>query len=140
MRISDWSSDVCSSDFVCARLEFPHGQHPPPRLNPDFAPLRVIGWPWEGVPDDPAWREAMAAHPQARPARVVEQDRSGYIVADGAGEGFAVESLPEWQRRSEEHTYELQALMRNSYAVFCLKKKKKENNQIQVENQKEITE
>src|SRR3546814_300464 len=42
----------------------------------------------------------MAAHPQARPARVVEQHRSGYIVADGPGEGFAVESLPEWQRPS----------------------------------------
>src|SRR3546814_8084861 len=30
--------------------------------------------------------------------------------------------------RSEEHTYELQSLMRISYAVFCLKKKKKNNN------------
>src|SRR3546814_6891807 len=30
-------------------------------------------------------------------------------------------------RRSEEHTSELQSLMRNSYAVFCLKKKKKKN-------------
>lgn len=69
-------------------------------MNPDFAALRVIGWPWEGAPDDPAWREAMAAHPQARPARVVEQHRSGYIVADGPSEGFAVESLPEWQRPS----------------------------------------
>src|SRR3546814_3885669 len=29
--------------------------------------------------------------------------------------------------RSEEHTYELQSLMRNSYAVFCLKKKKEKN-------------
>src|SRR3546814_3770205 len=86
--------------YGCARLEFPHGQHPPPRLNPDFAPLRVIGWLWEGAPDDPAWREAMAAHPQARPARVVEQ------------------------HRSEEHTSELQSLMRISYAVFCLKKKR----------------
>ena len=69
-------------------------------MNPDFAALRVIGWPWEGVPGDPAWREAMAAQPEARPARVVEQHRSGYIVADGPGEGFAVESLPEWQRPS----------------------------------------
>src|SRR3546814_10113109 len=31
------------------------------------------------------------------------------------------------QRRSEEHTSELQSLMRNSYAVFCLKKKKQQN-------------
>src|SRR3546814_9504531 len=33
--------------------------------------------------------------------------------------------------RSEEHTSELQSLMRNSYAVFCLKKKKNKNNSIQ---------
>jgi len=67
-------------------------------LKSDFAALRVIGWPWAGEPDDAAWREVMAAHPQARPARVVEQHRSGYIVADGPDAGFAVESLPEWQR------------------------------------------
>src|SRR3546814_9829388 len=36
---------------------------------------------------------------------------------------------PAFQLRSEEHTSELQSLMRNSYAVFCLKKKKKKNNQ-----------
>lgn len=40
----------------------------------------------------------MAAHPAAVPARVVEQHRSGYVVATGPGEGFPVESLPEWQR------------------------------------------
>ena len=40
----------------------------------------------------------MAAHPAAAPARVVEQHRSGYVVATGPGDGVAVESLPEWQR------------------------------------------
>src|SRR5690606_42152274 len=40
----------------------------------------------------------MDAHPQARPARVVEQHRSGYVVATGPDDGVAVESLPEWQR------------------------------------------
>src|SRR3546814_6139246 len=35
---------------------------------------------------------------------------------------------PAWVHRSEEHTSELQSLMRISYAVFCLKKKKKQNN------------
>ena len=34
------------------------------------------------------------------PARVIEQHRSGYIVADGPDDGFTVESLPEWQRPS----------------------------------------
>src|SRR5690606_27677323 len=81
-----------------ARLESAHGCHPPPRLSSAPAALRAIGWPWPGEPGDPAWREAMAAHPLARPARVVEQHRSGYVVAEGPGEGIAVESLPEWQR------------------------------------------
>lgn len=40
----------------------------------------------------------MAGHPAATPARIVEQHRSGYVVATGPGEGFTVESLPEWQR------------------------------------------
>src|SRR3546814_8410798 len=40
--------------------------------------------------------------------------------------------------RSEEHTSELQSLMRNSYAVFCLKKKKKYHNQTQINNSKTL--
>jgi ribosome biogenesis GTPase / thiamine phosphate phosphatase len=63
-----------------------------------MTPLRAIGWPWPGPAEDPAWRELIAAHPQGRPARVVEQHRSGYIVAEGPGDGFASESPPEWQR------------------------------------------
>jgi len=73
-----------------------------------MTPLRAIGWPWPGPTHDsvghdsagmdPAWRELIATHPQARLARVVEQHRSGYIVAEGPGDGFATESPPEWQR------------------------------------------
>jgi len=63
-----------------------------------MTPLRAIGWPYPGPPTDPAWAGAMAAHPQARPARVIEQHRSGYVVAEAPGEGYAPESLPEWQR------------------------------------------
>ncbi|MCL7715089.1 ribosome small subunit-dependent GTPase A [Stenotrophomonas mori] len=64
----------------------------------DFAPLRRIGWPWPGAPEAPAWQAAFAAHPQARPARVVEQHRSGYVVADAPESARKAESLPEWQR------------------------------------------
>lgn len=63
-----------------------------------MTPLRAIGWPYDGPPEDPAWRAAMEAHPQARPARVIEQHRSGYVVADGPEGGDKVESPPEWQR------------------------------------------
>src|SRR3546814_9271966 len=41
---------------------------------------------------------------------------------------MAEKQLAGAERRSEEHTSELQSLMRNSYAVFCLKKKKKQHN------------
>src|SRR3546814_7381685 len=41
--------------------------------------------------------------------------------------------------RSEEHTSELQSLMRNSYAVFCLKKKKKRHRKVRIGNKKEQT-
>ena len=63
-----------------------------------MTPLRAIGWPFAGEPDDEAWREAIAAHPQARLARVTEQHRSGYIVAEGPDESYAAESPPDWQR------------------------------------------
>jgi ribosome biogenesis GTPase len=60
--------------------------------------LRAIGWPYEGEPEDKAWQAVLAAHPDARPARVVEQHRSGYIVADAPGVAVKADSLPEWQR------------------------------------------
>src|SRR5690606_16841024 len=66
--------------------------------NPPMTALRDIGWPFDGEVTDPAWAAALAAHPGARPARVVEQHRSGYLVAEAPGEAEAVESLPEWQR------------------------------------------
>ncbi|GHA78676.1 ribosome small subunit-dependent GTPase A [Cognatilysobacter bugurensis] len=69
-------------------------------MNFDLAALQAIGWAVDedGTPLDSAWREALAAHPQARPVRVSEQHRSGYIVADAPDTAFPVESLPEWQR------------------------------------------
>lgn len=70
-------------------------------MTPELAALQAIGWPIaddEVLPHVPAWCEMMAGHPQTRPVRVVEQHRSGYVVADGPDTGFRVESLPEWQR------------------------------------------
>ncbi|WP_411833268.1 ribosome small subunit-dependent GTPase A [Pseudoxanthomonas mexicana] len=65
---------------------------------PDPGALRAIGWPYAGEAEDPAWRALLAAHPRARPARVIEQHRSGYVVADGPDSALRAESLPEWQR------------------------------------------
>ena len=65
----------------------------------DYAPLRHIGWPWVGPAEDPAWQALAAAHPTGRPARVSEQHRTGYVLADAPDTGFRAESPPEWQRR-----------------------------------------
>src|SRR3546814_8230263 len=98
MRISDWSSDVCSSDLLNFDLHFRFHK-------PD---------------DDGGRRRANVAKGSAkRRANLVPIGGVGEIIgrADHIGEREA--------RRSEEHTSELQSLMRISYAVFCLKKKKK---------------
>ncbi|KGQ18073.1 Ribosome biogenesis GTPase RsgA [Lysobacter dokdonensis DS-58] len=62
--------------------------------------LRAIGWPYAAQVEDAAWRETLSAHPDARPARVIEQHRSGYVVAEGPDAGIKAESPPEWQRAS----------------------------------------
>jgi ribosome biogenesis GTPase len=89
-------------------LESADARHPPPRLSsvapvPSVAVLAAIGWPWPGTVagdvDDPAWAALIDAHPDARPARVIEQHRTGYVVAEAAGHALAVESPPEWMRR-----------------------------------------
>src|SRR3546814_7070660 len=59
------------------------------------------------------------------------QDREldGRLVAEHRGRALPLTDLARWVGRSEEHTSELQSLMRISYAVFCLKKKKKKYKQ-----------
>jgi len=63
-----------------------------------MTPLQAIGWRWAQASLDPAWAELMAAHPQARQARISEQHRSGYLVAETVEAAHRAESLPEWQR------------------------------------------
>src|SRR3546814_9063760 len=98
MRISDWSSDVCSSDLDSRRDDVDGG---------------LLG------------RASLHAR---RPA----DDLASGAEQDGVQRGFedrrrCIVRDRDRKRpaRSEEHTSELQSLMRISYAVFCLKKKKK---------------
>src|SRR3546814_2357819 len=120
MRISDWSSDVCSSDLLLL--------------------TRMVAGDRKG-------RELVEAHAvlgidfvKRRRDRGQSQALLYDLDADPEGDGdlVLVETLrpqrlerPELVERmergarSEEHTSELQSLMRISYAVFCLKKKKK---------------
>src|SRR3546814_10478855 len=117
MRISDWSSDVCSSDL-------PPGSSPPvtstwrqPSAHSAAAALlRSVACGTR--------RRASAAFGVSRSIRGNNSARSAATVA------FAARSVPPPARntgsqRSEEHTSELQSLMRISYAVFCLKQKRK---------------
>src|SRR3546814_7455705 len=118
MRISDWSSDVCSSDLP---------QTFQPTIDVDYSAVKIEMPP--GTPlDDTAAVASRAAGLLAEQPEVmtVFQD----IGSDGADVRMAMLYLrlkPGADRertRSEEHTSELQSLMRISYAVFCLKKKK----------------
>ena len=67
----------------------------PPAASPT---LSAIGWHWTPETLPPAWADRLAAHPAARPARIVEQHRSGYRVCETLDAVFPAESLPEWQR------------------------------------------
>lgn len=63
-----------------------------------MTPLQAIGWRWTPQTLDPAWATLMATHPEARPARITEQHRSGYHVSEVIDVAHRAESLPEWQR------------------------------------------
>src|SRR3546814_9283768 len=114
MRISDWSSDVCSSDLLRRAAEY-------------------------------LVHEAVLRAPQAHRVEAGGGQEIGGIVAAAVRRGkdqrqglplrlddlvrlWGLGARRDRVHRSEEHTSELQSLMRNSYAVFCLKKKKKKKN------------
>src|SRR3546814_7447117 len=113
MRISDWSSDVCSSDL-------PTPPSAPPALP---APGAIARSPVESAPSTitPAPRPGhAAAAPTRREDDMAPREASAASPTAGVGDLLQEHIIS----RSEEHTSELQSLMRISYAVFCLKKKK----------------
>src|SRR3546814_4765858 len=112
MRISDWSSDVCSSDLwwslICTEGDF--GEEPIDFLmTENFRQRTALDRAGKGsgwiVGPEPLFLQKEEKAPQRRCL-----PRSG-------------SSRKRCPSRSEEHTSELQSLMRISYAVFCLKKK-----------------
>src|SRR3546814_9545988 len=108
MRISDWSSDVCSSDL--AEIKEPESE-------------------WNDSTEKDEMRGTTSRFAQLDAANMINLDfpygeqRGRIVVRQSAQFGFDIlVGVPSGQR-SEEHTSELQSLMRISYAVFCLKKK-----------------
>src|SRR3546814_9761467 len=115
MRISDWSSDVCSSDLMGGRTgalgrrthrPAQQRQAAPPRRRSDLRRqvAHVIG---EEI------RIAVTVHQGPLQLHTGEPVKALGHIGKVCGD-----------LRSEEHTSELQSLMRISYAVFCLKTKK----------------
>src|SRR3546814_3218895 len=104
MRISDWSSDVCSSD-----LANKHRRHNQQCHEHDDVVAVVADRLHDAV---------AGATGRVLQLRQTLRERQRGQRGDAQGHGGAL-----GETRSEEHTSELQSLMRISYAVFCLKKK-----------------
>src|SRR3546814_7619205 len=115
MRISDWSSDVCSSDLLVVGLGLLV------RLAAVARGMHVGGTAGE---QQAVERVQQVAHLLALRHGRDDDRRAAGGFPDGAGILVADHVLARVVVRSEEHTSELHSLMRISYAVFCLKKKK----------------
>src|SRR3546814_8852681 len=129
MRISDWSSDVCSSDLG---HEADHVQHQDEHeeredvgriftaFGADIGVHHAGNEAGEALDGDlPATGNELALH--SADHEYPEQEARDHHPHRAGGKGNLMIADME---RSEEHTSELQALMRTSYAVVCLKKKK----------------
>src|SRR3546814_6368920 len=123
MRIRDWSSDVCSSDlkgsschgFAAKRRSLSAGEFAPPFTDsPPFCRK--------------CCHKAMPSCQKADWILPIASGSKGRFMAVGVLASFSA-------FRSEEHTSELQSLMRISYAVFCLKKKNQTHKPISIVRQ-----
>src|SRR3546814_5793331 len=117
MRISDWSSDVCSSDLGLARI----GGEFTARAFRKADDRRVGMKRLQSLDDVGIGRD----HPSF-------ELRRAEAARPAVEQLHRLDPLLDLARRSEEHTSELQSLMRISYAVFCLKKKINLNNTAQL--------
>src|SRR3546814_4420987 len=113
MRISDWSSDVCSSDLWPSCLRHRNGVSPPSRARVKNIVTRLGKCSSVRIVSPGSADAAFDQEPSALRRTGKTLCRAGSHCICNAREAV----------RSEEHTSELQSLMRISYAVFCLKKK-----------------
>src|SRR3546814_8116952 len=141
MRISDWSSDVCSSDLAQAGIEPEHrlrtggrGQQQVLEVVAEHVDRLALGL-FARLVEQVEHQVQLQLRAPGQAAGIGEPGIGGAATGADAGVqrdaalGVGVAGLDVGAgvevERSEEHTSELQSLMRNSYAVFCLKKKNK---------------
>src|SRR3546814_6558842 len=149
MRISDWSSDVCSSDLILIRRTSPStriiGGRPADKCRSDAlfftenassSAISTYDLPclYHGAPQSSQYsrNQRRSNPPHAQPGSSLAVVATAYRIRQARCRS----SRPCWlagrlqdperrrnprpRQRSEEHTSELQSLMRISYAVFCL--------------------
>src|SRR3546814_2875310 len=147
MRISDWSSDVCSSDLVVRNCWSPIASTPPRGGVASASPVLFVRWVitllrcyrrrtsgFRGIFEQTITNPRLWGSLQVKAIVTKKLDAAGQI---GREKGNIVSRHRDTiisellkcthhvhcvLQRSEEHTSELQSLMRISYAVFCLKK------------------
>src|SRR3546814_3402933 len=131
MRISDWSSDVCSSDLPLDMQAFVDAALRAARRHGSLT-IRDGGGEGGGAvlysdAEDPVANGHDSGDIFSRTLSLDVYGRSWELDFSADMQAALAERTPELRMtlvRSEEHTSELQSLMRISYAVFCLKKKK----------------
>src|SRR3546814_10410046 len=116
MRFSDWSSDVCSSDLAVVWRQLA-GRRSGADLSGDLLQRHSFGL--RRHHRGAGTQDRGSVHVYGRSAAARRGVRQSADVSGRCLSGMERSA----QQRSEEHTSELQSLMRNSYAVFCLKKK-----------------
>src|SRR3546814_1205976 len=118
MRISDWSSDVCSSDLEKERFEGLRTCPERPAID-----IAVQSPSTTNVEMPSPSRTKMFGAVRAFIAASLQP-----VSGERIDRGNSLSHNPSSSGRSEEHKSELKSLMRISYAVFCLKKQTKKTN------------
>src|SRR3546814_7044078 len=126
LRISEWSSDVCSSDLTAAAAAIANLAGAMKELFQHAATtegvtvrVAVNFLPEQSHPEAGKWFWVYHVRIENHSHETLHLRTRHWRITDGRGMVNFVDG-----ERSEEHTSELQSLMRISYAVFCLKKKK----------------
>src|SRR3546814_1037339 len=126
MRISDWSSDVCSSDLATSDASNPASwaSEKPPSSSTLFSRSLILSFLYQTSYELFGLHESGQATYPLDCSPGLGGNRSGRLLGLVFTRTINLKHRANVFRRSEEHTYELQSLMRISYAVFCLKTKK----------------